>query len=93
MANIVTVPKKMRVEDVLPNYEFQLQDVQIDTQESDRQKQYLAMFVEENFEVLEQQASTIPADNRYSYLQGAKDMLAFVNLWIDSLNALEVEDV
>lgn len=93
MADIVTVPKRVRIEDFIPNYEFQLQDVQIDTLESEKQKQYLTMFIGENFEVLEELSSNVPLANRYSYLQGAKDMLAFINLWIDSLNVLEAENV
>ena len=50
---------------------------------------FLQMFIQENFEVVENQSSGMNAEQVNYYLKGAKDMLAFVNLWIDSLNTLD----
>ena len=49
------------------------------------------MFLKENFEVLESQTSGMNTEQINAYLKGAKDAMAFVNLWIDSLNTLELE--
>ena len=91
MVNIIPVARKLQPEDFVPNYDYQLQDVPVNEVESQKQKQFLHMFLVENFEVLESQTSGMSIEQINSYIKGAKDAMAFVNLWIDSLNAL-VED-
>lgn len=90
MADITVVARKLSSEDFTPNYDFQIQGIAIDEEESARQKQYLQMFLKENFEVLESQTSGMNVEQINAYLKGAKDAIAFVNLWIDSLNTLEL---
>ena len=91
MVNIVPVARKLQPEDFIPNYDYQLQGIPVDEVESQKQKQFLQMFLVENFEILESQTAGMSIDQINSYIKGAKDAMAFVNLWIDSLNTL-VED-
>ena len=84
---IVPVPNKFQVEDLIPNYRYELRGIEVNEAEAERQKQYLLMFLKENFEVVEQQLSAnTDLAQLNAYLKGSKDMLAFVLLWIDSLN-------
>lgn len=85
MADITMVPRKLKPDDVMPNYDFQL-GVPVNTEEAEKAKSYLEMFIRTNFEVIESNCSKVPAESLSTYLSGVKDMLAFVNLWIDSLN-------
>lgn len=92
MANVVTVTTKLKPADFLPNYEFQLQDVSVDEDESSKQKEYFKMFLEENFDIVENNSSGMTVDQLSFYLKGAKDAIAFFNLFIDSLNVVNVPD-
>jgi hypothetical protein len=92
MANVIAVASKLKAADFIPNYEFQLQDVVVNADEAARQKEYLKMFIEENFSIIENNSAGMPVDQLSTYLKGAKDAIAFVNLWIDSLNVMEVGD-
>ena len=84
---IVPVPNKLQAEDLIPNYKYELRGIEDNEEESERQKQYLLMFLQENFEVIQQQLNAnTDLSQLNAYLKGSKDMLAFVLLWIDSLN-------
>lgn len=87
MAEIIPVPRKIQFEDFIPNYDYQLKDVDINEEEASKQKIYLQMFMKENFGILESQTQSMNITQLDAYVKGAKDMMAFVNLWIDSLNA------
>lgn len=88
MADIKAIAKRLSPEDVMPNYELQIQDLAIDFAQASNQKQYLEQFIRDNFEVLETRTHGMDIEGIQAYLMGAKDMLAFVNLWIDSLNVM-----
>lgn len=87
---IIPIMNEVRVADVIPNYRFHLSGLLVNEAVSEQQKDYLQAFLEENFDVIKQ---NMPASSdlgqRNAYLNGAKDMLAFVLLWIDSLNIAE----
>lgn len=91
MANVTMVPRKLKVEDVIPNYDFQL-GIPVNEESASQQKQYFEMFLNTNFEIIESLAKKIPAEQLQWYLTGMKDAIAFVNLWIDSLNTLESDN-
>lgn len=84
---VVPVPNKLQAEDLIPNYRYELRGVEVNEEEAERQQQYLLMFLQENFEVMQQQMdANTDLSQLNAYLKGSRDMLAFVLLWIDSLN-------
>lgn len=89
MANIIPVARKLTADDFTPNYDFQLQGVVIDEEEAAKQKAYLKMFLDENTEILSNNTSNMSIEEIGAYIKGAKDAIALVNLWIDSLNVQE----
>lgn len=90
---IIPVIDELKAEDIMPNYRFHLKGLPINEPVSEQQKEYLKAFIEENFEVIKQtMMSTTELSQRNAYSHGAKDMLALVYLWIDSLNIAEGVD-
>lgn len=92
MVGITQVNKELQPEDVMPSYEYQFQGLEVNAETSDEQKTYLKMFIKENIEVINAKFQSIPPTQLDSYLSGMKEMLAFVFLWIDSLNTQEQEE-
>lgn len=90
MVNIVPVARKLTPADIKPNFDYQIQGLPVNEEEASKQKEYLQMFIQENFEIVESQTSGMAPEQIDSYLKGAKDTIALVNLWIDSLNTAEL---
>ena len=91
MANVIAVATKIKPTDIIPNYEYKLQDIEVNEEEALKVKGYFQMFLEENFSVLENNTNGMTVDQIGAYIKGAKDAVAFFNLFIDSLNTKETE--
>lgn len=87
--DIVSVMKPLDVHDFLPKMEYMLQGATVSSEAKDLQKM-LESFLGENQELINNGSEFKDNAEMKSFIEGFRNALAIVNLWIDSLYITQV---
>lgn len=88
--DIVPVMKPLDVHDFLPKMEYMLKGATISTESKDLQGM-LESFLKENQELINNGSEFKDNIEMNTFIEGFRNALAIVNLWIDSLHITQIE--
>jgi hypothetical protein len=88
--DIVPVMKPLDIHDFLPKMEYMLKGATISTESKDLQGM-LESFLKENQELINNGSEFKDNTEMNTFIEGFRNALAIVNLWIDSLHITQIE--